>query len=439
MKSVILLGHRRVLWGTVMATCLLSGFIVTTPSAKLLWRSAAVSHVAQGSHFNPAASSNPESRIPNPGYGPPAVGLATTAETAQARVAESYGRLPLSFEINKGQADSAVKFLSRGSGYSLFLTGNEAVLSLRKPGVRSQDSGFRRHKPGEPDFGAAHQGSADLAFRSAAFPGLLRWPTAEFETNARTADPRTGSALQGLLGSAASFQFPVSNFQTPATNNEPRTTNAVLRMKLVGANSHAKVSGLEELPGKSNYFIGNDPKKWRTNVPNYAKVKYANVYPAVDLVYYGNQGKLEYDFVVSPGQTLTPSSSRSPRLNKKEGNRQSTIANRQSQKAKQQSTIANRQCQRPYMSTRLGICWWAPTAAKSSSTNQSSTNAQRTTSHERRTAAAAISSRGGMFCVAITGSRSSSRTTTAAAPSSLTRRSPTPLTWPEGVTTMVRA
>jgi hypothetical protein len=58
---------------------------------------------------------------------------------------------------------------------------------------------------------------------------------------------------------------------------------------------------MEELPGKSNYFIGNDPTKWRTNVPNYAKVKYANVYPGVDLVYYGNQGQLEYDFVVQPG------------------------------------------------------------------------------------------------------------------------------------------
>jgi hypothetical protein len=72
-------------------------------------------------------------------------------------------------------------------------------------------------------------------------------------------------------------------------------------MNLVGANPRAKVTGLEELPGKSNYFIGNDPKKSRTNVPNYAKVKYASVYPGVDLVYYGKQGKLEYDFVVQPG------------------------------------------------------------------------------------------------------------------------------------------
>ena len=327
MNSVILLRRRRVLWGTVMTACLLSGSIFMTSkipvraakggagglatrisSADLGSRSAAV-RVAHGSQYNPAASPNPESRIPNPGDG----------SAAQPRLAEAYGKLPLSFEVNKGQTDSRVKFLSRGSGYSLFLTGNEAVLALRKPGVRSQDSGFRRHKPGEPNLGAAHQGSADLVPHagSAAFAGMLRSPAPELETNSRTADPRTGSALQGLLQSPASFQFPVSNFQTPAANNEPRTTDALLRMKLVGANPNPKIVGMDELPGKSNYFIGNDPKKWRTNVPNYAKVKYASVYPRVDLVYYGNQGQLEYDFVVSPGAdpaaitlAVTPASSR---------------------------------------------------------------------------------------------------------------------------------
>src|SRR3989441_8952332 len=78
-------------------------------------------------------------------------------------------------------------------------------------------------------------------------------------------------------------------------------TTTVLRMRLVGANPAAEISGLEELPGKSNYFIGNDPKKWHTNVPNYARVKYRNLYPGIDLVYYGNQRQLEYDFVVRPG------------------------------------------------------------------------------------------------------------------------------------------
>jgi hypothetical protein len=72
-------------------------------------------------------------------------------------------------------------------------------------------------------------------------------------------------------------------------------------MKLVGASSVARVSGLDELPGKSNYFIGNDPNKWRTNVPTYARAKYQAIYPGVDLVFYGNQRQLEHDFVVAPG------------------------------------------------------------------------------------------------------------------------------------------
>jgi hypothetical protein len=254
----------------------------------------------------------------------------TAADNAEpvvrARAVESYGRLPLSFEANQGQTDRQVRFLSRGSGYSLFLTGSEAVLSLRKPSAVSQQL-------------TAATGSADLAFRSAAFgvakgfprpqrhgpqfnpvafPRLLRSPGVELETDSRTADPKTGSALPTYrttalapLGERVAIpqtrESRVSGFKETVASEETLIADpesqapAVLHMELVGANAAAKVTGLEELPGKSNYFIGNDPKKWRTNVPNYAKVKYANVYPGVDLVYYGNQGQLEYDFVVAPG------------------------------------------------------------------------------------------------------------------------------------------
>ena len=61
------------------------------------------------------------------------------------------------------------------------------------------------------------------------------------------------------------------------------------------------MTGLDELPGKSHYFRGRDPSQWRTNVPSFAKVKYQDVYPGVDLLYYGRQGKLECDFIVAPG------------------------------------------------------------------------------------------------------------------------------------------
>src|SRR5262245_60943775 len=72
-------------------------------------------------------------------------------------------------------------------------------------------------------------------------------------------------------------------------------------MKLVGANPTPHMKGVEELPGKVNYIRGVDQTKWLNGIPTYAKVKYEDVYPGVDLLYYGNQGHLEYDFILAPG------------------------------------------------------------------------------------------------------------------------------------------
>ncbi len=77
-------------------------------------------------------------------------------------------------------------------------------------------------------------------------------------------------------------------------------STGVLRMELLGSNPAPNFSAQDELPGKSNYFIG-DQQNWRSNVPNYAKVAEKNVYPGIDLVYYGTQRQLEYDFNVAPG------------------------------------------------------------------------------------------------------------------------------------------
>jgi len=148
--------------------------------------------------------------------------VSTDALNNRAGILAEYGQLPLAFERNQGQSDPRVQFLSRGHGYTLFLTGNEAVLKLSK----------------------------------------LR---------------NTGS--------------------TPAL---AQPSNLV-RMRLVAANPDAAATGSDELSGRSNYFLGNDRSKWHSNVPNYAKVKYPGVYPGIDLVYYGTQGELEYDFVVAPG------------------------------------------------------------------------------------------------------------------------------------------
>jgi len=74
-----------------------------------------------------------------------------------------------------------------------------------------------------------------------------------------------------------------------------------LRMSLAGANAKAPAVGVARQTGVVSYIFGNDPKQWRTGIPTFSKVDYAGVYPGVDLVFYGNQRELEYDFVVAPG------------------------------------------------------------------------------------------------------------------------------------------
>jgi hypothetical protein len=199
------------------------------------------------------------------------------AASLSPQLAANYGKLPLGFEPNEGQSDGLVKFLSRGRGYSLFLTGNEAVLTFQKgashqPNVRSVDP----RVPRQP------------LVSGAALPGPLFLSSLKENPESEVEEPRDQRA--GLAGPSA------------LSLAGSRERSAVLRMRLVGANANAAVMGREELPGKSNYFIGSDSKKWRMNVPTFAKVNYHDVYPGVDLVYYGSQGgQLEYDFVLAPG------------------------------------------------------------------------------------------------------------------------------------------
>lgn len=94
--------------------------------------------------------------------------------------------------------------------------------------------------------------------------------------------------------------LPARPGKVPTAAARPMRASA-LRIRLAGANPRPQIQGRDELRGKSNYLLGDDPKKWRTNVPNYARVEYSNIYPGVNLIYYGHQGQLEDDFEVAPG------------------------------------------------------------------------------------------------------------------------------------------
>lgn len=120
-----------------------------------------------------------------------------------------------------------------------------------------------------------------------------------FEANHGQHDPRVKFSSRG-----AGYTLFLTDSEAVLLQTGPRTRDverAVVRMRLVGASGKAGLEGLEKLPGISNYFQGPDPSMWRTSIPNFAKVRQSEVYRGIDLVYYGNQGELEYDLVVKPG------------------------------------------------------------------------------------------------------------------------------------------
>jgi hypothetical protein len=176
---------------------------------------------------------------------------AALTPSSRAKVERAFAQLPLSFEANQGQAPNDVKFLSHGNGYALFLTADSAVLELRHPLVNS-----KRPLPKS---------------RHLSIPLSVEDLTG--------GNHNESSLLDG---------------QSPA----------MLKFRLLGVNQTTPPKGVGVLPGKSSYFVGSDPAAWHTNVANYARVNYPKIYPGVDLVYYGNQRLLEYDFILAPGADL---------------------------------------------------------------------------------------------------------------------------------------
>jgi hypothetical protein len=89
--------------------------------------------------------------------------------------------------------------------------------------------------------------------------------------------------------------------QNPGTASRGQDRDELaLEIRLVGSNPFASAQGVDKFPARANYFIGNDPSKWRINVPTYTRIRFREVYPGIDLDYYGNERGLEHDFKVAP-------------------------------------------------------------------------------------------------------------------------------------------
>ena len=133
--------------------------------------------------------------------------LRTGHATTPHETRNVFAHLPLSFEINKGQAEAHVKYIVHGDGYSADLMSDGIVFASKIP----------------------------------------------------------------------------------------------IRMEFAGANRHARMEPFDAFHGVSNYYLGSDPAKWRENIPSFGRVRVRNVYPGIDLLFYGNNRELEYDWLVSKG------------------------------------------------------------------------------------------------------------------------------------------
>ena len=164
------------------------------------------------------------------------------ADANKAQIIENYGRIPLAFTLNNGQYDPQVKFTTRGSGCTMFFTQDGTTFLLSR---ETEESASKRTQKRSVVY--------------AGNPSDFRNDSAEYESYA-------------------------------------------LKVKFIDANPDPAVIGENRLHGNSNFFIGNNSSKWQTDVANYEKVRLSNLYDGIDLVYYGNNSSVKYDFVVLPGE-----------------------------------------------------------------------------------------------------------------------------------------
>lgn len=163
--------------------------------------------------------------------------LSVHGQKAQTSPTAVFNRRPVSFVENQGQVDSHVRFLAQAGNGRIYLTSVEEVLALDSSTAKDNAANSR-----SPRENAKHSQAA-----------------------------------------------------------KERPQISVLRMKWVGANPNPQILAEQPLSGRVNYLIGRDPSRWHTNLPTYARVRYRELYTGVDAVFYGTDGELEYDLVLSPG------------------------------------------------------------------------------------------------------------------------------------------
>ena len=171
------------------------------------------------------------------------------SETTKVKLQKDYGKLPLFFIQNNGQMDKRVKYYEKGSSHATFFANDGVYLSLQAKKPKIQASNIKG-------------------------PGRLIRP----------------AQLNKPEG------FPYSPESEGAN-----VKSEFIKLMPVGANKSPEIIAEAKMEGKVNYFIGNDSKDWKTNIPTYGAIVYKEIYKDIDMKFYGNNRQLEYDIIVKPG------------------------------------------------------------------------------------------------------------------------------------------
>jgi large repetitive protein len=192
---------------------------------------------------------------------------ADSPQPDKVKLQADYGGLPLAFIKNQGQANEEVLYYLKGREGTIYFTKKGIVYDLIRKEVRRQESALGALLAA-PENQETDVGTQNIAPDSP-----------ESDVGARRAVPNDpASTIQNQTLSCLSFT-----------------------LKPQGANPDVQVIPQDELPGKVNYFIGNDPQNWHTNIPTYKSIIYQGLYPGIDLKVYGTNRQMEYDFIVHPG------------------------------------------------------------------------------------------------------------------------------------------
>ena len=184
-------------------------------------------------------------------------------------ITRNIASVPLAFTENQGQWHEQVSFRANAGGATMWFTSDGAYYQ------------FTRRVPSNSVIASDRGERGDLmGARDVTLSGV---EGREIRLDRVTLSAVEGSGVEGR-------HHPPDSIET-----------MMIKASFMGANTDAPIEGIHAMEYKCNYFLGNDPEKWHTDVPNYEAIIYEDIYPGIDLKYYGNGKQMEYDFIVSPG------------------------------------------------------------------------------------------------------------------------------------------